>query len=217
MPKDVSDEIDTIIEASEGKPATNIAERLMGQSTGISLFGEAASTKVEPSAAAALPEITLYFGAFPRAVYCNVDEIKLRLIQTGQGRGIAYSTFTQTCGGRGATWLTERIGPSTLISTPMPSSETFPRHMGESLRQASRRAESRLQLGGWVHEREGSLDGAEAATGRRLDDDGLAWLEHDLRACVQALHASILAPNEVCARLSRLAAIGAEGAHAAET
>ena len=55
MPKDVSDEIDTIIEASEGKPATNIAERLMGQSTGISLFGEAASTKVEPSAAAAPP------------------------------------------------------------------------------------------------------------------------------------------------------------------
>jgi hypothetical protein len=108
MPKDVSDEIDTIIEASEGKPATNIAERLMEQSTGISLFGEAASTKVEPGAAAALPEIAL--GAFPRAVYCDVDELKLRLIQTGQGRGIAYSTFTQTCGSRrsdvahGADW-----------------------------------------------------------------------------------------------------------------
>jgi pyridoxine 5'-phosphate synthase PdxJ len=110
VPKDVSDEIDTIIEASEGKSATNIAERLMGQSTGISLFGEAASTKVEPSAAAALPEIKLYFGAFPRAVYCNVDELKLRLIQTGEGKGIAYSTFTQTCGSRrsdvahGADW-----------------------------------------------------------------------------------------------------------------
>jgi hypothetical protein len=108
VPKDVSDEIDTIIEASEGKPATNIAERLMEQSTGISLFGEAASTKVEPGAAAALPEIAL--GAFPRAVYCDVDELKLRLIQTGQGRGIAYSTFTQTCGSRrsdvahGADW-----------------------------------------------------------------------------------------------------------------
>jgi hypothetical protein len=52
------------------------------------------------SGAAALPEKTFYFSDFPRKVYCTVSGIRLRLIQTGEGRGIAYFTFTQTCNSR---------------------------------------------------------------------------------------------------------------------
>ena len=43
-------------------------------------------------------------------MYCTPSDTRLRLIQTGEGRGIAYVTFTQTCGSRrsdvakGADW-----------------------------------------------------------------------------------------------------------------
>jgi hypothetical protein len=100
MAKGASDEIDTIFESTEGKPAANAADQVTSLSADISLGSELESSKGELSETAALPEKTFYFSDFPRQVYCTLSGIRLRLIQTGEGRGIAYFTFTQTCNSR---------------------------------------------------------------------------------------------------------------------
>ena len=110
MAKSASEEIDTIFEEAEGKAAANTAERVKSLSADISLDSELESNKAEVSEAAVLPEKTFYFSDFPRQVYCTLSGIRVRLIQTGEGRGIAYLTFTQTCNSRrsdvasGADW-----------------------------------------------------------------------------------------------------------------
>jgi hypothetical protein len=73
-----------------------------------------------------------------------------------------------------------------------------------------------LRVRPWRAAAQSSLGGAVAAAGRRLDDDGLAGHEHDLRAGPQRLNASILAPDEIRAQSSWLAAIQPERPHAAE-
>lgn len=98
MGKRASGEIDTIFEAAEGVAAADSTERLRSLSAGISLGSELESSKAELSEAAAFPEKTFYFSDFPRQVYCTLSDVKLRLVQTGEGKGIAYLTFTQTCG-----------------------------------------------------------------------------------------------------------------------
>jgi hypothetical protein len=100
MAKVASGEIDTIFETAEGVAATNLAEHLKSLGAEISLGSELESSKAEVSEAAALPEKMFYFNDFPRQVYCTLSGIRLRLIQTGEGRGVAYLTFTQTCGSR---------------------------------------------------------------------------------------------------------------------
>jgi hypothetical protein len=111
MAKGGTDEIDTIFEADEGKPAANAAEQVKSLSAEISLGSQLESSKSELNEAAALPEKTFFFSDFPRQVYCTLSGIRLRLIQTGEGRGIAYLTFTQACGSRrsdvanGPDWL----------------------------------------------------------------------------------------------------------------
>ena len=97
MAKRASDEIDTIFEAAEGTAAADPTEQLRSLSAGISLGSELDSSKAELSEAAAFPEKTFYFSDFARQVYCTLSGVRLRLIQTGEGRGIAYFTFTQTC------------------------------------------------------------------------------------------------------------------------
>jgi hypothetical protein len=110
MSKAASDEIDTIFQETEGKAAANPAELVKSLGAGLSLDAELESTKAELSETAALPEKTFYFSDFPRQVYCTLSGIRVRLIQTGEGRGIAYLTFTQTCNSRrsdvasGADW-----------------------------------------------------------------------------------------------------------------
>lgn len=100
MAKGASDEIDTIFEATEGKAAANAAEQMKSLSANISLGSELESSKSELSEKTAFPEKTFYFSNFARQVYCTLSDVRLRLIQTGEGRGIAYFTFTQTCGSR---------------------------------------------------------------------------------------------------------------------
>jgi hypothetical protein len=100
MAKGTSDEIDTILEATEGKLAANAADQVTSLSADISLGSELESSKAELAEAAALPEKAFYFSDFPRQVYCTLSGIRLRLIQTGEGSGIAYFTFTQTCNSR---------------------------------------------------------------------------------------------------------------------
>ena len=78
----------------------NAADQVTSLSADISLGSELESSKAELSETAALPEKTFYFSDFPRQVYCTLSGIRLRLVQTGEGRGIAYFTFTQTCNSR---------------------------------------------------------------------------------------------------------------------
>jgi hypothetical protein len=94
MAKGGTHEIDTIFEADEGKPAANTAEQVKSLSAEISLGSQLESSKSELNEAAGLPEKTFFFSDFPRQVYCTLSGIRLRLIQTGEGRGIAYLTFT---------------------------------------------------------------------------------------------------------------------------
>jgi hypothetical protein len=103
MAKETSDEIDTMFEAEEGKIAANAADQVKSISADIAIGGMLESSKSELSETAILPEKIFYFPAFPRRVYCTVDNIRVRLLQTGEGRGIAYLTFTQTCGSRRST------------------------------------------------------------------------------------------------------------------
>ncbi|HXG79394.1 MAG TPA: hypothetical protein VNJ31_08675 [Methyloceanibacter sp.] len=103
MAEDIEGEIDTILEASESKAAAGPAAQLKSLGAEISLASEIESTKGEVSEAAALPEKMFFFNDYPRKVYCTVSGIRLRLIQTGEGRGIAYLTFTQTCNSRRST------------------------------------------------------------------------------------------------------------------
>jgi hypothetical protein len=111
MAKGASDEIDTIFEAAKGKRAANVADQVTSLSADISLGSELESSKAEVTEAAPLPEKTFTFPNFPRQVYCTLSGIRLRLIQTGEGSGIAYFTFTQTCNSRrsdvatGADWV----------------------------------------------------------------------------------------------------------------
>jgi len=100
MAKAASDEIDTIFEATEGKAAANAADRVKSRSADISLGSELESSKAEVVEATVLPEKTFSFPNFARQVYCTLSGIRLRLIQTGEGSGIAYFTFTQTCNSR---------------------------------------------------------------------------------------------------------------------
>jgi hypothetical protein len=100
MAKGANDEIDTMFETSEGVAATNAEQQLKSLSAEISLGTGLDSSKVEPGGTAAFPEKTFFFSDFSRQVYCSVSLVKLRLVQTGEGRGIAYFTFTQTCGSR---------------------------------------------------------------------------------------------------------------------
>jgi hypothetical protein len=116
MAKGASDEIDTIFEATEGKAAANAAEQVKSLSADISLGSELESSKAELSEAAALPEKTFYFSDFPRQVYCTLSGIKLRLVQTGEGSGIAYFTFTQTCNSRRSDVAT---GPDWLFNSTL--------------------------------------------------------------------------------------------------
>jgi hypothetical protein len=110
MAKGTIDEVDTIFEVTEGKTAANASEQVRALSAEISLGSELECSKAELNEAALLPEKTFYFPDFARKVYCTVSGIRLRLIQTGEGRGIAYLTFTQTCNSRrsevasGADW-----------------------------------------------------------------------------------------------------------------
>jgi hypothetical protein len=103
MAKAASDEIDTMFEAEEGKLAANATEQVKSISADVALGSMLESSKAELSETAALPEKIFYFAAFPRRVYCTVDNIRVRLVQTGEGRGIAYLTFTQTCGSQRST------------------------------------------------------------------------------------------------------------------
>ena len=103
MAKDGSDEIDTILETTEGKAAANPMEQLKSVSADILLSNGLDSSKAEVNESAAFPEQTFYFSDFPRKVYCTVSGIRVRLIQTGEGTGIAYLTFTQTCGSQRST------------------------------------------------------------------------------------------------------------------
>jgi hypothetical protein len=111
MAKGGTDEIDTIFEATNGRAAANAAEQVKSLSADISLGSELESSKSEANEAAVLPEKTFLFSDFPRQVYCTLSGIRLRLVQTGEGRGIAYFTFTQSCGSRrsdvasGPDWL----------------------------------------------------------------------------------------------------------------
>ncbi len=116
MAKGASDEIDTIFEAAEGKAAANAAEQVKSLSADISLGSELESSKAELSEAAALPEKTFYFSDFPRQVYCTLSGIRLRLVQTGEGSGIAYFTFTQTCNSRRSDVAT---GPDWLFNSTL--------------------------------------------------------------------------------------------------
>lgn len=110
MTKSQPEEIDTIFEAEEGVAARNPAQQLQTLGAEISLGNELESSTMEVSQVAALPEKSFYFNDFPRKVYCTLSRISLRLIQTGEGRGIAYLTFTQSCNSRrsdvakGADW-----------------------------------------------------------------------------------------------------------------
>jgi hypothetical protein len=149
MVKGGTDEINTIFEANEGKPAANAAE-VKSLSADISLGSELESSKSELNETAVLPEKTFFFSDFPRQVYCTLSGIRVRLIQTGEGRGIAYLTFTQSCGSRrsdvasGPDWLFN----STLYGGPQGDD---PRHLSwclePRLREPSCRAPRRLQLG----------------------------------------------------------------------
>lgn len=116
MADSASDEIDTIFEAGEGKTAANAPEQVKSLAAEISLGSELESSKAELSEAAALPEKTFYFPDFPRKVYCTLSGIRLRLIQTGEGRGIAYFTFTQTCNSRRSDVAT---GPDWLFNSTL--------------------------------------------------------------------------------------------------
>ncbi|MGZ8417358.1 MAG: hypothetical protein ACXWVQ_10325 [Methyloceanibacter sp.] len=116
MAKGASDEIDTIFEATEGKAAANAAEQVKSLSADISLGSELESSKAELSEAAALPEKTFPFSDFPRQVYCTLSRIRLRLVQTGEGSGIAYFTFTQTCNSRRSDVAT---GPDWLFNSTL--------------------------------------------------------------------------------------------------
>jgi len=153
MAKGASDEIDTIFEATEGKAAANATEQVKSLSADISLGSELESSKAELSEAAALPEKTFYFSDFPRQVYCTLSGIRLRLIQTGEGRGIAYFTFTQACNSRRSDVAT---GPDWLFNSTLYDGQNAkdPRHLSRrlepSLRQAFRRVEVRLQLGAGI-------------------------------------------------------------------
>ena len=82
------------------------------------------STKTEVSEEAALPEKTFVFSDFPAK---TLSGIRLRLTQTGEGKGIAYLTFTQTCGSRGSDVAS---GPDWVFDVNLsdgkaPLSETF--------------------------------------------------------------------------------------------
>jgi hypothetical protein len=98
MPKAMQDEIDTILETEEGVAAKSPAQQLEALSAEISLGSELESSKMEISQAAALPEKTFFFNDFPPKVYCTLTGIGF--IQIGEGRGIAYFTFTQICNSR---------------------------------------------------------------------------------------------------------------------
>ena len=103
MAKVAQDEIDTIFETKEGVTANDPAEHVKSIAADIMRSSEIDSLKEEEAAAAEaapLPEKTFYFSDFPRQVYCTLSGIRVRLIQTGEGIGIAYLTFTQSCNSR---------------------------------------------------------------------------------------------------------------------
>jgi hypothetical protein len=149
MAKVASDEIDTICEVTEGTVAAKAADRVKSLSADISLGSELESSKTELNEAAVLPEKTFYFSDFPRQVYCTLSGIRLRLIQTGEGRGIAYLTFTQSCGSRrsdvasGPDWLFN----STLYDGHKATIRDIYFGAWNHVRESSRRAPCRLQLG----------------------------------------------------------------------
>jgi hypothetical protein len=150
MAKVASGEIDTIFETAEGVAATNPAEHLKSLGAEISLGSGLESSKVEVSEAAALPEKMFYFNDFPRQVYCTLSGIRLRLIQTGEGRGVAYLTFTPDLRKQ-----KKRCSVGTRLDLRYQSvrhpERLHPQHparlMESSLRQTARRAQGRFQLG----------------------------------------------------------------------
>jgi hypothetical protein len=126
MAKGASDEIDTIFEAAEGKRAANVADQVTSLSADISLGSELESSKAEVTEAAPLPEKTFTFPNFPRQVYCTLSGIRLRLIQTGEGSGIAFSPSPRPATAGAATWPPGPIGcsPARSMTRRTPRSAT---------------------------------------------------------------------------------------------
>ena len=105
MAKGGTDEIDTIFEADEGKPAANAAEQVKSLSAEISLGSQLESSKSELNEAAALPEKTFFFSDFPRQVYCTLS-------------GIGFVSFKPARAGASLTSPSRRLAAADVATSP---------------------------------------------------------------------------------------------------